>query len=194
VSDLQTNRKKGRSIAEFAVAIWFFLLPVTGAWCGNTQICETSRTVQSTCTVLQDSLKPGFFSMQYTYSSLRPPLPALQPLTPHSPSIVQSVAPVLSERPVRPRNETTVIQPESTGEKHEKLPPLIENFLQIFNNGKNPFASNKIILIKDAPFLRSYFSIYIYIYTDFDEIDAFESLKNIGTIVPKLNLTIRLAI
>jgi len=69
---------------------------------------------------------------------------------------------------------------------------LFENLMKlILLNGKNPFSSNNILLFKKARFFRSYYSMYIHIYTNFDEIETIESLKNIESIVPGINLTLR---
>ncbi len=182
-----------------ALSAWFLLFAASGARgeCPHLPfILRTESVLYYPCKNMHRPAFMGLENISVTAASAR--VSAVLPLLPLYKAAPEIDDPFLSEKPSGVSSGSLnyfITHPGNGNSRHPEENRLFEDLMQlIFLNGKNVFSSNNILLFKDARFFRSYYSIYIYIYTNFDDIERIESLKNIETVVPRINLTIRTGI
>ncbi len=179
-----------------SLVTWVFIFMAHGARGENWFDPAGIRTLSALYYPFQYLYSLGYVAGEDEAPSAPPVLvPAFPLLFPLNKITQGTYTRLLMEEPSESRignHNYLITQPINT--KSESVPAdrLIENIIQYISiNGKNPFSSNKILLLKDAQFFRSYYNIYIYIYTNFDDVETLESLKNIDILVPRVNLTVR---
>jgi len=178
-----------------ALVTWL-IFTAYGARAENRFVTEGIKTLSDPYYPFQDLYSLGFVAYEDETPS---GLPVLLPSSPLL-FLANNIAPGTHPRLLTAESSKSTIgncnyfitQPINTKSESVQADRLIENIIRYISiNGKNPFSSNKILLLKDAHFFRSYYNIYVYIYTNFDDVETLESLKNIDILVPRVNLTVR---
>lgn len=199
MSTFKTCIKNVTIIPVAALAVWLFVFATAGAWGEDGYIPSGTRIETSPCYLSQDLFRSGLIASDDGISSVATILvPAFTPLFPSRKIVPWTCTAFLMEK----SSESTIdshnyliTQPVNVSGESAQSSNLIENLVQhIFTNGKTPFPFNKILLFKNARLFKSYYNIYIHIYTNFDDIETLESIKNIGTLIPRVNLTVRTGI
>jgi len=87
--------------------------------------------------------------------------------------------------------ENTEYSPPSEEESGDSSDFLDSIFMNLLNQ-KRPLKSNKILLLKNDAFLNTSYKIYIYVYTNIDDINSLNSLEDLPLLVPKIKLVVYL--
>jgi len=177
------------------LSVWFLLFMVPGVRGENGYLPVNIQAESILCYPYKDIYTAAFTGFSKTpITAASAFVPAFSPLLPLNKS-TPAIDAFLWKKPpgsITGSLNYFIIHPENGNSVSPEENRLFKNLMKLMLfNGKNPFSSNNILLFKKARFFRSYYSIHIHIYTNFDEIETIKSLKNIESIVPGINLTLR---